>query len=150
MPKIQRDIIGLYTTSGGYIVRPHNDETKFKEDDKVKTYHHGGSTMHSVRFDGEREYWYSQSLSTQEYKFAKNHYFKTEEEFNNFLFKIDNMKNHHPLDQEWQDAYSLTKRIEEEMYRVRREIGKKRIKISNTSQKKTIYREKKYERRNRQ
>jgi hypothetical protein len=74
MAKIKRDIIGLYTNSGGYIVRPSDtSNTLLKEEDVVRCYHHGGSNLHTIKYaTNDKETWYSNSIEYSIYKYAKD------------------------------------------------------------------------------
>ena len=75
--KIKKDQLGLYVNCGGYISRPFFG-TKFKEGDRVKTHHFGGSTdagvtspdkpdTHNFR-KGTYEYWGTTGMSGYQYK----------------------------------------------------------------------------------
>ena len=48
MPVIRQDHIGFWAAVGGYVTRPKID-TQFKPGEKVKGYHHGGSTRATVK-----------------------------------------------------------------------------------------------------
>ena len=75
--KIYKDSLGLYTVCGGWISRPFFG-TLFKEGDKVKTHHFGGSTNVGVTFpdskecnftkNGKYEIWSTTGVSNFEYK----------------------------------------------------------------------------------
>lgn len=59
---VKKDEIGLYVVAGGWICRPIHG-TCFKENDKVKSHHFGGSTKAGVTIlesnfkKGPYEYW---------------------------------------------------------------------------------------------
>jgi len=57
MSVIRKDEIGLWTACGGYIARPNDGRTSFKEGDKPKTKHFGGSTMCGIgKLEGRSNY----------------------------------------------------------------------------------------------
>lgn len=114
--RIKRDIIGLYVKSGGYIARP-NKVTIFNENDVVSTYHHGGSSHHSVKNINIKEIWKSYSETAYTYDFARDHYFESIEKFNEYLLRyhsvIAPMNANHP---EWNEIYNLSVDIENECH----------------------------------
>ena len=93
MAKVRKDILGLYIKSGGYIARPSpspSPETLIKEGDTVKARHVGGTCSHTIKKDEIKESWESSDLlDSDEYTFAKNHYFNNKKEFESFLLKME-------------------------------------------------------------
>ena len=71
MAIIKQDSVSIYSTAGGYIIRP-TKETNFKPGDNPKTHHFGGSTVAGVgKIEGKgkyQEYWITTGVMTDEYK----------------------------------------------------------------------------------
>ena len=76
MAKVRKDKLGLYVSAGGYVSRPLSD-SQYKEGDKPKTKHFGGSTVAGVGKDDTCgrgsyvEYWATSDLSLSDYRDLK-------------------------------------------------------------------------------
>ncbi len=122
MAKIKKDIIGLYVKSGGDVVRPSKNQTHptiFKEGDEVKAYHQDGTTIHQLRDGNRNELWVSySSMEGDIYDYAKKHYFKTTQEFEEWLKAhyenviIEKIYNNDP---KFEEYFQLYKKIGKEM-----------------------------------
>ena len=86
--KIKKDLLGLYVIAGGWISRPPNMDnslTIFKDGDKVKTHHFGGSVIAGVTFesenfkhDGNYEIWITTGIINLNYKTMSQSEIKSE------------------------------------------------------------------------
>jgi hypothetical protein len=78
MPKetiVKSDFLGIYVVSGSYIIRPNPKKpSRFKEGDKVATYHFGGSPMHGIGKDSScgRGQYLERWVGTGEVRRVKN------------------------------------------------------------------------------
>ena len=91
--KVRKDIIGLYVIHKGQIARPtlyhaiNSMRTEFRAGDIVRrsTLENGTSDI-IVKDDYRGEYWtILESIPIDIYRYAKQHYFKNDDEFNDFL-----------------------------------------------------------------